>query len=503
MTGLRKAIARLWDIDDSAEMLQYEGDWVRWGAIRTLAERIDEELAAAGCAVGGRLAVVLDNSVESVAALLAVIRGGRTLVTLSPLQPPERLGADLEASGVNFVLAGRIDWEKGDFVQAVSRVGASGWMLDRDGVTLRTEGTRTAEAARSGDVVVEMLTSGSTGPPKRIPLTRRQLEASLQAVLTHNDQTGGVDRQPLTGAVALVTWPIVHISGMWNLLQALVSARRLVLFPRFDLSRWHAAIKEHRPAVVGLPPPAIRAVLESGIPRYDLSSVRAINCGASPIDPDLVDAFQNRYGIPILIVYGATEFSGAIAGWTLKSFQERWNEKRGSVGKAFPGVRLQVVDAAGDVLPAGRTGRLRVASPQVGLAADQWITTSDLAHLDEDGFLYIDGRADGVIVRGGFKVSPDVVVRSLCTHPDVQDGAVVGLPDERLGHIPVAAVELRMGASATPEQLREHCRITLTPYEVPADVFIVDELPRGSAMKVDQRRLAEMVTGLRLKAKSE
>src|SRR5262249_49860449 len=156
------------------------------------------------------------------------------------------------------------------------------------------------------------------------------------------------------------------------------------------------AVKEHKPALAGLPPAAIRSVLDSDIPREDLASIRALNAGTSPVDPALVDAFFDRYGIPILIVYGATEFCGAVAGWTVGDFVERWQAKKGSVGRAFPGVRLQVVDDAGGVVSPGESGRLQVASVQAGGSAERWVTTSDLAHIDEDGFLYIDGRADDV-----------------------------------------------------------------------------------------------------------
>src|SRR6185312_9810542 len=242
---------------------------------------------------------------------------------------------------------------------------------------------------------------------------------------------------------------------------------------------------------------ALRAVLDSDITRAELSSVRAVNAGTSPVEPALVDAFYEKFGIAVLIVYGATEFSGAVAGWTLRDFRAHWADKKGSVGKPFPGVRLQVVDDKGNVLPAGETGRLQVASVTAGGSADRWVTTSDLAHLDGDGYLYIDGRADDVIMRGGFKVAPDTVVRALRSHAAVHDAAVAGLADERLGQIPVAAVELRPAAAVTPEALLAHCRSSLTPYEVPAEVHVVDELPRGAALKVDRRRLTELLEELR------
>ncbi|BBZ48018.1 class I adenylate-forming enzyme family protein [Mycobacterium parmense] len=494
MTSIDDALGRLWDADDDDRMLECDGRWASWGSVRALTELIDRELTAAGCQTGGRVAVVLSNRMESVAALIAIFRGGRTLVTISPLQPPDRLSDDLAASTAPFVLAPATLWSDEAFNRAVAALGATGWRLDDGELHLQVRGITEAVGGDPA-IAIEMLTSGTTGAPKRIPLTRAQLDASLAAALRHNDRPDVRTKPPLTGTVGLVTLPIVHIGGLWSLLQSLVAARPIAMLDRFTVPGWHAVVKQYRPAVAGLPPAAMRSVLDSDIPREDLASIRAINAGTSHVDPELVDAFYQRYQIPILVVYGATEFSGAVAGWTVKDFHTRWTDKRGSVGRAFPGVRLQVVDDDGAALGPGVTGRLQVATPQAGGAGD-WITTSDLGHLDEDGFLYIDGRADDVIVRGGFKVSPETVVRALRAHPAVADAAVAPMPDQRLGQIPVAAVELRPGAVTDGEALREHCRATLTPYEVPARVFVVDALPRGAALKVDRRRLIALLEDL-------
>jgi acyl-CoA synthetase (AMP-forming)/AMP-acid ligase II len=495
MTSIHDALGRLWDANDHARMLQCDGRWVSWGSVRSLTERIDRELTAAGCGAGGRVAVVLANRMESIAALIAIFRGGRTLVTISPLQPPERLSADLAASAVSFVLSPSALWSEQVFSGTVAGLGATGWSLDEDELTMRARRTKDAEHGHP-EVAIEMLTSGTTGAPKRILLTRAQLEASLASALRHNDRPEPSTKPPLTGTVGLVTLPIVHIGGLWSLLQSLVAARPFAMLDRFTVPGWHAAVKEHRPAVAGLPPAAMRSVLDSDIPREDLASIRAINAGTSHVDPELVDAFYERYEIPILVVYGATEFSGAVAGWTVKDFHARWTDKKGSVGRAFPGVRLQIVGNDGAVLGADETGRLQVATPQAGGSGESWITTSDLAHLDAEGFLYVDGRADDVILRGGFKVAPETVVRALRAHPAVADAAVAPVPDRRLGHIPVAAVELRAGAEADGESLRQHCRAMLTPYEVPARIFVVDALPRGAALKVDRRRLLALLDDL-------
>ncbi|BBY93310.1 o-succinylbenzoate--CoA ligase [Mycobacterium gallinarum] len=494
MMSIRDALARLWDADDDAAMLQQNGQWITWGEVRSLAERIDAELHAAGCGRGGQVAVVLGNRMESVAAVIAILRAERTLVTVSPLQPIQRLSADLATSGASFVLApGELFGERA-FVEAIERLGAAAYSVDGPSVTKCADATSDPRPV-DPTIAIEMLTSGTTGPAKRVPLGRRELEAALSAALKHNNRPEIRDKPLLTGAVGMVTIPIVHIGGMWNLLQALVAARPIVMLKRFTLRGWHAAITEHRPTLAGLPPPAIRAVLDSDIPREDLASLRAVISGTAPVDPAIVDAFYERFGVPILITYGATEFAGAVAGWTASDFRSSWSRKRGSVGRPFPGARLRVVDDGGIEMPTGQSGRLQVKSPQVSIRAVDWVTTNDLAHVDSDGYLYIDGRADDVIIRGGFKIEPETVARALCTHPAVRDATVLGRADDRLGQIPVAAVEL-VDSRATGEDLREHCRTILTPYEVPAEVFIVDELPRGAALKVDRARLVAMLDAM-------
>src|SRR5690606_25798701 len=211
MTGISEALDRLWTAAQDAPMVQFEGEWVFWGRVKVLAEKVDAALAEAGCGEHGRTAVVLGNRPESVAALLALLRGDRALVTLNPLQPAARLLGDLLATGAGYVLATADYWADPEFCSAVRRLGAFGWRIDlADGVTERTRGDGSAALGADG-VAIELPTSGTTGPPKRIPLSRRQLEASLAAALQHTASARADLPPALTGRVALVTLPIVHI----------------------------------------------------------------------------------------------------------------------------------------------------------------------------------------------------------------------------------------------------------------------------------------------------
>jgi acyl-CoA synthetase (AMP-forming)/AMP-acid ligase II len=325
-----------------------------------------------------------------------------------------------------------------------------------------------------------MLTSGTTGPPKRIDLSYDMLARSVMGL----EPERATAPTALRHRVAIVNSPLVHIGGVFRVLQCIVQARSFVLLERFELNAWADAVRKHRPRAVSLVPAALRTVLHSDLPRADLASIRAVTCGTAPLSADDADAFTERYGIPVLTSYAATEFGGGVAGWTLADYQQHWKAKRGSVGRANAGARLRVVDDAGAELGPDQVGLLEVKPGQLG-PATEWMRTTDMARIDEDGFVWIVGRADQAIIRGGFKVMPDDVRCALETHPAVAGAAVIGRSDERLGETPIAMVELRQSASTDAGELIEYLRMRLARYEIPTDIAIVDAIPRTPSGKAD------------------
>ena len=270
-----------------------------------------------------------------------------------------------------------------------------------------------------------MLTSGTTGPPKRIDLTYDMLARSVIGPEP--------DRSPppteLRQGVAIVNAPMVHIGGVFRVLQCVCEARPFALLDRFELDRWADAVRRHRPRAVSLVPAALRMVLHSDLTREDLASIRAVTSGTAPLSAEDADAFTAKFGIPVLTSYAATEFGGGVAGWTLADYQKYWHVKRGSVGKASLGAQLRVVDDDGAPLGPDQAGLLEVKPGQLGPSAD-WMRTTDMARIDADGFLWILGRADQAIIRGGFKVMPDDVRAALEGHPAVR-GRGGGRPARR------------------------------------------------------------------------
>jgi long-chain acyl-CoA synthetase len=489
--GIRARLAQLLgEAPDDAEVIETgsgaEASWGTWGDLRATARAVDGALAAAGLGPGARIGVVLENRPEHVAALAAILASERCVVTLSPLQPAARLAADVARSELPVVLGSAETLGREGVLAAVTDRGLA-LELGPDGGVRGIGGAAPSGAPTSPGVAIEMLTSGTTGPPKRVRLTVEQLDGSL-------DSSGQAPREGrlLSRSASLVATPMVHIGGMWGALSALYAGRRIVLMPKFQLEPWVSAVERHGLRAAGLVPAALRSVLDAEVPAQRLASLQVVTSGTTACPADLADRFFRTYGVRVLMTYGATEFAGAVAGWTKPLHEAWWDTKAGSAGRAFPGVELRVTGADGVVLPSGDTGRLEVRTRQA--PGRGWVRTSDLARIDDDRFVWIVGRADDAIVRGGFKVQPETVRRVLESHPAVREAAVAGLPDERLGAVPVAAVEVEPGQPApTIEELVALCRRELTPYEVPKHVLVVDELPRTPSTKVSRVDLLDLV----------
>jgi acyl-coenzyme A synthetase/AMP-(fatty) acid ligase len=234
-----------------------------------------------------------------------------------------------------------------------------------------------------------------------------------------------------------------------------------------------------------------RRILEAKIPREDFASVEYAMGGSDRLEPETLELFEKTYGIPVLWGYGATEFAGTVVTWTPALRREFGSGKRGSIGRALVGAEVRVVNPENGLeLARGEMGHLEA---RVELLGPQWIRSTDLATMDEDGFVFLHGRADGAIIRGGFKILPERVAGVLRLHPAVHDAAVIGLPDPALGQVPVAAVERRAGSPPpTAAELEKLVRDHLPSHHVPRRFAVVDELPRTDSMKVRVAELARL-----------
>jgi acyl-CoA synthetase (AMP-forming)/AMP-acid ligase II len=464
---LTQRIADVLDLEPGAHAIEYGGQWISWARVAASAQRI------AAITGGAEVGMLLRNRPGHVAAFLGVLLGGGTVVVINPSRGDERIKADIEA--LRLPIVGERDDLTALVAAGTPTVAISGLLDDADVSAPPAGGTASPSA-----VAVRMLTSGTTGPPKRIDLGYDTLARSVMGP----DPDHAAPPRELRRGVAIVNSPLVHIGGVFRVLQCVAEARPFVLLERFELDAWAEAVRKHRPRAASLVPAALRAVLHSDIPRADLASLKAVTCGTAPLSAEDADAFTEKYGVPVLTSYAATEFGGGVAGWTLPDHQRYWKTKRGSVGRANPGATLRVVAEGGTPLGPDEIGLLEVKPAQLGPTAP-WMRTTDMARIDADGFLWIVGRADQAIIRGGFKVMPDDVRTALESHPAVAGAAVTARPDERLGETPVAMVELRPRASADADTLAEYLRGRLARYEIPTEIAIVETIPRTPSGKAD------------------
>jgi long-chain acyl-CoA synthetase len=491
MSYLADRIAAVLTVDETRPALFFKDQVYSWGDVRRMAEGLKTKLDELGLGEAAGVGCLLRTRPEHYAAILGVTLGERCIVTLNPIMPDERLAEDIRAMRPPVVVGAADDWARPAVVQAAHDIGAAGLLLTGDPAApiasvpgLETVGPGPHIEPQPG-VAVLMLTSGTTGKPKRAPLRYRQLELNIKRA-ARADKNWTEDAPPtLKDQVGIMFSPFVHISGMYFVFSSTIGGIPARLLERFSVEEWRKAVQEIRPPTGGGPPTVLKMILDANLPKEDFASFVAMSSGTAPTDPSIIDEYLRRYDLPVLTTYGATEFAGAVCGWSLGGFRKYWETKRGAAGRMHPGVEARTVDPeTGEPLAPGEPGVLELRSEVVGVDG-QWVRTSDLARIDEDHYLWVLGRNDNAIIRGGFKVMPDSVVKALEEHPAIREASVVGLPDARLGAVPVAAYIVKTGAEPPSEaELSTFLRERLSAYQIPVAFRQVDELPRTPSLKV-------------------
>jgi fatty-acyl-CoA synthase len=361
------------------------------------------------------------------------------------------------------------------------------------------------EPALAEDDVAEIFyTSGTTGRPKGVALTHRSLHlhalyASLGLQLT--DET-----------VMLHVVPLFHVNGWGTPHTVTLAGGTHVMLRKFDPASLLALVQRHRVThLLGVPLIFNALVNFPALEQYDLSSLRFLFTGGAPASPVLIRTMQEKLGAQAMVGYGLTETSPVLScarpRQHIKAAEVPGRDlvRRAMTGWAIPGVRLRVVDTAGqDVTPDGETiGEIVTRSnvvmegyyrdPEATAAAirDGWFHTGDMATIDETGDILIRDRAKDIIISGGENIASVEIENALYTHPDVLECAVVAAPDERWGEVPVAVVVPKPGRSPGPDELLVHLRGRLAGFKVPRQIELRAELPRGGTGKILKAEIRE------------
>ena len=432
---------------------------------------------------GDVVVVATPNGYQQLLLCLAVARAGCIPAPVNDAMRPEEVRHVIEDSGATFALrsAHEVDGH---------------------------EPVRQAVAASGSDVAALFYTSGTTGKPKGAALTNDALLGSLRA--------GALVPAGLRRDEAVVSLPVAHIMGFITLLGLAATGTATWFSPRFRAGEVLDAIESRRASVFIGVPAMYRLLLEAGAEDRDLGSVRVWGSGADVMPAELAQRFKKMGATACLPVfgdvgeatfaegYGLVETGGGVAAKISPPFMRLGTGD--AMGFPVPGYRLRVVDDEGDDVATGATGELLVKGPGVlrgywqdeeataaVLDGEGWLHTGDLARRGPLGSIIFAGRKKDVIMRGGFSVYAVEVEAVLEDHPDVLEAAVVPLPDERLGEVPVAAVRLRDGVELDPAALDAHAREHLAHYKVPARYVAVDDLPRTGTNKVQRREVIALL----------
>jgi long-chain acyl-CoA synthetase len=511
--------------------LLFYGRVIRYRELDVLVNRFARALLRMGIGKGSVVGIMLPNLPQTVIAFYGSLRAGATVTMINPLYVEPEIRQQVTDSGCETLLTlGQFYSRVEPLLQqtCLKRVIVTGvedylpWFKRllypmkawRDGLRVRTPVRPDVSAFRRlldeppeppaaqaapDDTALLQYTGGTTGVPKGVVLTHRNLMTNTWQIRQWVPAIGEGE------AVFLGVLPFFHVYGMsvcQNL--SLCTGSALVLLPRFQVGEVLEAIARERVTVFpGIP--AMYSAINGyqRLDRYNLRSVRVCISGAGPLPPSVQERFESLTGAKLVEGYGLTEASPVTHANPIEQTAGPRHPK--SMGLPLPDTDARIVDVETGrrELPIGEVGELVLRGPQVmrgywrreeetrQVLRDGWLYTGDMARRDADGYFYIEDRKKDMIKSGGENVYPREVEEVLLRHPAVKDAVVVGIPQELRGELIKAYVVLKDGATAAPAELLEHCRRNLAKFKVPKRVEFRSELPKTIVGKVLRRVLVD------------
>ena len=475
----------------AARALSFGGAWFDWRSVDRRANRLAHALRAAGVAKGDRVVTVLSNCLEMIDVYWACARMGAVAVPLSPL---------LMAPGLRSLLADAAPAAifHSAAIAAVTEAASEGSRAvrvctgpDYDAFVAGQPDAELAEEVAPDDLYNIMYTSGTTGLPKGIPLSHR-IRAHYATLMANAFRFN-------SDSVALHTGAMVFNGAFVTLLPTLLAGGAFILHAQFDAAAFVDTVERERVTHTMLVPSQLAAILD--LPGFDparLASLEMVLSLGAPLPLAHKERLEAALPRRLHELYGLTE------GFVTILDRADAVRKRGSVGIPPPFFELRIVDEQGQPLPAGETGEISgkgpllmpgyYNKPELSLDALRggWLMTGDLGYVDDEGYLYLVDRKKDMIDSGGVKVYPRDIEEVIARHPQVAEAVVFGVPDEKWGETPVAAVQLRAGQQCGAEALRSWINARVgARYPRVSQVLLREELPRSAAGKILKRTLRE------------
>lgn len=467
------------------------GRTLTWAELAERVARFAGALRERGLQPGDRVAMLGRNGTDFLTYILGTFWAGGVINPVNLRWTAAEMGYSLDNCQTRFLI---VDPEFAGLVPDIRQAAPGLTDVVETGAPLErwiAEAVPAEDALRQGDDMAAILyTGGTTGFPKGVMLSHNSMAASMLGSIAMQGDIGG--------SRCLHTAPLFHIGALSGLFVALYSGVTNFFLPAFEPLGLIEAVDRHAICEFFLVPTMIRMVLDH--PRfaeYDMTSVRRIRYGASPIDGALLaramTAFPNAAFVQ---AYGMTELSPTVTVLKPEDHRDADPARLRSAGRATPTTEVRIVGPDDRELPRGEVGEIVARGPTVMLGYWQmpeataealrggWMHTGDMGRMDADGYVTVVDRLKDMIITGGENVYSVEVESALATHPAVAALAVIALPDLKWGERVHAVIVPRPGTSPTAEMLKDHCRATLASYKLPRSFAFVDALPLSAAGKV-------------------
>ncbi|MFI5395472.1 MAG: class I adenylate-forming enzyme family protein [Candidatus Binatia bacterium] len=502
---------------EDQEILVFEDHRLTYGQLWQAIQRLANALHAIGIRRGDCVAVLQTNSHHYVEAYYAAAALGAVFLPLNYRAKLPELEYMVTTAQVKVLLVGD------RYLEAVKQLrpkftGVETYIAmetPQDGFLhldrLMAEASPELEPpeVEDEDTSILMYTSGTTALPKGVMLTYNDFTAYVTANVELADGT--------PRGAALLCVPLYHIAGATNIMTSLFTGRRLVLLRQFDAATWLETVEREQVTHAFLVPTMVKQLIDHPeFSKHDLSSLQNLSYGGAqmpfPVIRRAIEIFPKTVGF--VNAFGQTETTSTLTvlgpdDHRLDGSPEEVElrlKRLKSIGRPLPDVELKVVGDDGEELPAGQVGELWVRTPRVmkgygGGAAngsplhDGWLPTHDMGWLDEEGYIFLAGRKDDMIIRGGENIAPAEVEAVLYSHPGVDEAAVIGIPDVEWGQRVAAVVVSRPGVTLTAEDIAEFCRQRLASFKKPEVIHFLEALPRNPMGKVLKKDLRTQLGG--------
>jgi len=495
------------------DCIVFEGKRWTYAQVNERVNKLGNALAKLGIEKGDRIGILHVNCNQYIESYFATARLGAIFVPLNFRAKAEELAFMINHAEIKTLFVGSryLDMINGMLTQLPSMKGCIS--IDRESDLsyeyLINSSSLNEQICEIGDedITILIYTAGTTGRPKGVPLRHN---AFVTYVLDNVDPAS-----PDIEERNLLTVPLYHVAGIQAMLAAIYGGRTLVLMRQFEVKEWMDTIQREKATRAMLVPTMLKRVIDDpDFSKYDLSSLKVVTYGAAPMPFEVINrAIKVMPWVKFINAFGQTETASTITtlgpeDHIIEGTEEEQEKKlkrlTSSIGRPLPDVEVKIMDGEGKALPPLEVGEILARGPRIMtgywrdeqktsqvITPDGWLRTGDMGWMDEDGYIYLAGRTDDMIIRGGENISPEEVENVLHSHPKVEEAAIIGVPDPEWGQEPRAVVVLKKGEMAKPEEIIEFCRSRLAGFKRPRSVVFVSSLPRNPMGKVLRKNLRE------------